>query len=300
MRNASAALIAYLNSLDPTIQPNIADLITIIQTDGTITRLTSAAVNVLSISQAIAQNDPTIYTFVSGGVTFSRGTAKLVVGLQVDDMPLALMTDPDTQLLGGIPWPAAARNGALDGARMVIERVFMPTWGDTSAGTIIMFAGTAGQIQANRNSIALSIQADINVLGRPMPRNLYQPGCLHNLYDGGCTLNQATFTDTGTVGSGSTTRSINTNLTEADFYYELGAIEFTSGPLNGVFRTVKTYLNSGGVVGVAPPLPSAPTNGITFEIYPGCDKMQATCSGKFANLAHFKGMPYVPVPESGA
>jgi hypothetical protein len=33
-------------------------------------------------------------------------------------------------------------------------------------------------------------------------------------------------------------------------------------------------------------------------VYPGCDKQQATCRGKFANLARFRGQPYVPAPET--
>ena len=53
------------------------------------------------------------------------------------------------------------------------------------------------------------------------------------------------------------------------------------------------YLHS--VVG---PLPAAVANGDTFQVWPGCDKVQATCSGKFANLARFRGQPYIPMAET--
>jgi hypothetical protein len=38
--------------------------------------------------------------------------------------------------------------------------------------------------------------------------------------------------------------------------------------------------------------------GADFLAYPGCDRLQATCSGKFANLPNFRGCPFIPVPET--
>jgi uncharacterized phage protein (TIGR02218 family) len=68
---------------------------------------------------------------------------------------------------------------------------------------------------------------------------------------------------------------------------------------------VKTYTNSAGVKTIVPAFAfsvgsstqTAPANGDTFNIYPGCDKKQATCSTKFANLTHFRGFPYIPRPR---
>lgn len=298
MRNASASLITFLNGLGPTQQPYIADLLTIIQANSTVTRLTSASVTLKSTSQAISPSDPTVYTFLSGGATFTRGVTKLLVGLQVDDLALSILTDPTRDTLGGVPWPAAARNGALDGARIVLERCFMATWGDTSKGTIILFSGTAGNVQASRSQIAITVKSNLNVLANQMPRNVYQPGCMHSVYDAGCTLLKATFTVAGAVTAGSTVSSINTNLTQADDYFDQGQITFTSGVNNGLSRTVKLFVHTGGVVQISPPLPAAPAAADTFTIYPGCDKQQSTCTTKFSNLAHFRGYPYIPVPET--
>jgi uncharacterized phage protein (TIGR02218 family) len=298
MRIARPTLIAYLNTLGPKDCPYIADLLTIVQVDGTITRVTSAPVDIISTSMYPTFFDGTLRTFAAGGITFSRGTAKLIIGLEVDDMQLGLMTDPTLHTLGGIPWPSAARQGALDGARIMLERAYMPTWGDTSYGTLILFSGTVGDIQASRNDVMIIVKSNINVLAAPLPRNSYQPGCLHRLFDTGCGLTQASFTTTGTVQAGSTTSLVNTNLGAATDYYNQGQITFTSGALNGMKRMVKSYTNAGGVVEVQPKLDSVPANGVTFSIIPGCDKTQATCSAKFANLTRFRGYPFVPVPEN--
>jgi uncharacterized phage protein (TIGR02218 family) len=45
------------------------------------------------------------------------------------------------------------------------------------------------------------------------------------------------------------------------------------------------------------PLPAAPATGDAFTVYAGCDHTPATCSARFANLANFRGFPYVPPPQ---
>ena len=80
-------------------------------------------------------------------------------------------------------------------------------------------------------------------------------------------------------------------------YFSQGVIRFTSGPNNGVGRSVQQYYSDGSVV-VVPPLPALPVAGNTFVILPGCDKAMSTCGGKFNNLVNFRGFPFVPRPET--
>jgi hypothetical protein len=88
-------------------------------------------------------------------------------------------------------------------------------------------------------------------------------------------------------------------------WFDLGTVTFTSGVNNGLIRTVKSYTRivprSGpmtGVLNFTLPLPNVPGIGDTFTAYAGCDKQQATCAGKFHNISHFSGEPYVPVAET--
>ena len=46
------------------------------------------------------------------------------------------------------------------------------------------------------------------------------------------------------------------------------------------------------------PLPAPCANGDTFDAYPGCDKLEATCISKFNNKPNFGGYPFVPTPET--
>lgn len=304
MRNASNALKTFLNTAT---EFYVADLLTIIPVSGATIYLTSASINVTAVSQV----DSASHVFLAGGgasglPTFTRDRVKLIVGLQVDSMGLSLASIAG-QTLGGLPWPQQAVNGYFDGARVVLERCYMPTFGDTSKGTLIEFWGIVGAVVPSRTAIKITVNSDLILLDLPLPKNLYGPGCLHNLYDAGCTLVRATFTVTGTASTGSTASAIKTSRTEADGYFELGAITFTSGANNGLTRTVKTFAHTNGLFSLAKAFPAAPANGDTFSAYPGCDKKGAdasgnvnngTCKVKFNNLAHFRGAPYIPAPEN--
>lgn len=290
MRNASGSLITLLNTQT---QFYVADLLTITQANGTITRLTSADVDITAVSQV----DNTSRVFSSSGPSFTRTRTRLIAGLEVDSLTILLMPDPLTHLLGGVPWPAAAAAGALDEARVVLERVFMATWGDTSPGTLIQFAGRVGQVTPSRSTLTIVVNSDLELLRAPMPRNTYQPGCVHTLFDSGCLLTRATYAVAGVATAGSTVSALNVTDARATGYFDLGTITFTSGANNGKTRTVKKW-TTGGVLVPARPFDAAPATGDTFTMYPGCDKLQSTCSGKFANLARFRGYPYVPGPEN--
>lgn len=288
MRNASAALIALLNG---STEFAVADCLTIIQADGTITRLTSNSQPVTVVSQY----DGLSHTF-NPTLPFSRGATKLVIGTEVDHLSVTLSPDPAANLLGGIPWPAAARAGALDNAEVLLEKCIMATFGVTTPGTLILFWGVVGTPTLSRSTVVLEVQSDLILLQSQMPRNLYQPGCLNSLFDGGCTLVRASFLQTGNAQTGSTASEVEIDVTEVDGFFDQGTITFTSGANDGESRFIRAHASD--VVTVAPPFPTAPVNGDDFEIVPGCDKKLETCDLKFSNLAHFRGFPVIPAAES--
>jgi len=275
-----------LKDLLATGQFVMADLFTFTLINATVVRLTSGDADIVSGGQ----------TFSAVGPRIERSRAHWKIGLDVD-MQEIKMYPQSTDLIGGLTWPAAVCQGLLDGAIVQVERAFMPTYGDTSNGTVIMFAGRMATVDFARNGIVLRVNSHLELLNVTMPRNLYQPGCVHTLYDAGCTLVKATFTFTGTVGAGATKTSVPIAGTgHGDGYYDLGTLLFTSGVNNGVSRAVKQWLSNAALL--QQPLYAVPGNGDVVQIAAGCDKLQATCTTKFNNLANFRGFPYVPVPET--
>lgn len=296
MKNVSPGLLAIL----ATGQFFQAYLYTFTLIDGTVLRYTSGDKDIVFDG----------HTYSSGGVSgygpgpwFNTKNNPVQIswklGIEVDTMTLDVL--PGTATFGGVPLLAAIRLGVFDGAVLNCDMAIMATYGDTSQGVIpSVFLGRVGPIDFGRTSATMTINSHLELLNQPFPRNLFQPGCVNTLFDSACTLVRASFAVTGTVDAFSTTTTINTSsLSQATDYFSLGSIAISSGEDSGFTRSVKTYTHgSPSIITLTSPLPSAPAAGDTFTIYPGCDKLQATCSGKFSNLANFRGMPYVPQPET--
>jgi uncharacterized phage protein (TIGR02218 family) len=216
------------------------------------------------------------------------------VGVEVDTLVFDVLPGSSTVL--GEAFLPAVRQGMFDGAELTLYRAFMPTYGNTAAGTVIMFVGRVAEIDAGRSLATFSVNSHLELLNLNMPRNLYQAGCVNTLFDASCSLNAASFAVNASVSAASSTNVIYaTTLTQATGYFDLGQVTFTSGANNGISRSVKSYVQgAGGSINMSMPFPVAPGMGDTFMIYPGCDKQQSTCALKFGNLLNFRGFPYVP------
>ena len=245
------------------------------------------------------------FLFSGTGLRIKGVKYKLVKGLSVDEQTITIYAG-DNDLIDGVPFIQAISNGLLDGARFKQERAFFDpdTWparpGDPckAVGSVILFSGAIAYVEdIGRTAAMLKVKSDLSLLDVDMPRNLYQPSCLHTLYDSGCALQKTLFQVNGVITSaGSTTRSLNwTNTRPAD-YFAQGVIKMTSGANIGQTRPVRGSTTSG--VTLLYPLQFAPANGDSFVIYPGCDHTQNTCKTKFLNERNFRGFPYVPPPET--
>jgi uncharacterized phage protein (TIGR02218 family) len=215
-------------------------------------------------------------------------------GLDVSTMTFDAL--PGQATVYGVPFMTALWLGLFDGATFAYERAFMPTYGDTSVGTVLMFLGRVGDIEATRASATFHINSHLELLTQPFPRNLFQPGCVNTLYDASCGLNAAAYVTSGVAADGSTTKTIATNGGPPAGYLDLGKVIFTSGANAGVGRTIKSW--DGSTISLIAPLPATPQPGDWFEIWPGCDKTRSRCQGVFNNIANFRGFPYVPAAET--
>lgn len=282
MKNASPALLSLLAGSSQFV---MADLFTITLASGVTVRYTSA------------DADLTVGAYQFTAQRIKRGRVRMVCGVEVDTLDINFFTTSG-ESPGGIPFIQSINAGVLDGAHVLLERVFMPTFGDTSAGTVVLFAGRVADVSFGRSETRLHVKSDLELLNINMPRNLYQPGCIHTLFDAGCALSKSAFVHADVVQSGATVTTLRGGVAQADHHFALGTITFDSGANAGASHTIKSYV--GGLYTLVRPLVHAPQAGDSFRAYPGCDKTQATCESRFANVIHFRGYPYVPVPETAA
>jgi hypothetical protein len=146
MKAASPALIALLNS---STQFVMADLYTFTLVGGNLLRCSAAPT-------AIVANG---FTFAVGP-KFERSKTSTVIGTQVDELDIKVYPEK-TDLIGGTPWLEAAWQGQLDGALLQIERAFMPSYGDTSPGTVVLFAGRISDIDCSRTGIDMKCRSHL-------------------------------------------------------------------------------------------------------------------------------------------
>jgi uncharacterized phage protein (TIGR02218 family) len=282
VKAASPALIALLSSASQFI---MADLYTITLVGGSILRY-SAAPTVLSANG---------YTFALGP-KFERSKTKVVIGTQVDELEVRIYTEP-TDLIGGVPFLQAAWQGQLDGALLQLERAFMPSYGDTSPGTVILFAGRISDIDCTRSGIDLKCRSHLELLNIQMPRRLWQSSCTHTFGDAMCQFDRSALELTFAAEPGSTQAQIVTSVSPAPAnLYIQGTIIGVTGANAGSSRTIA---NMGfGWVAVKLPFLSSIVAGDEFQLLPGCDRTLATCSNVFNNAIHFGGFPFIPTPET--
>ena len=221
-----------------------------------------------------------------------RTRTRTVVGMEVSELGVNLLCDANTTA-GNVPLTQFAAGGGFDGATIEVNRFFASDWQSAACGSLNMFSGDIAEVDVDATMVTLNCKSKLQRLNIKLPRNMFQAGCVHTLYDEGCTLNPASFTVTGSVSANSTTSVIYTDRTENSGHFDLGTIT-----ISGVTRSVRSYNNTGGAFEVVPPLPTAPAAATTFTAKPGCDKQKATCENKFSNVVNFRGFPFIPVPEA--
>jgi uncharacterized phage protein (TIGR02218 family) len=282
VKAASAALITLLESSDRFI---MADLYTITLVGGSVLRYSAAPT-------ALTANG---YTFALGP-KFERSKTKVVIGTQVDELEVMLYPEA-TDLIGGASFLEAAWQGQLDGALLQLERAFMPTYGDTSPGTVILFAGRISDIDCTRTGIDIRCRSHLELLNIQMPRRLWQSSCTHVFGDAMCQFDRSALQATFAAGPGSTQVQIATSVSPSPAnLYALGTITGVTGANAGSSRTIASM--EGGWAYVKLAFLSPVLIGDEFQLLPGCDRTLATCKNVFNNTTHFGGFPYIPTPET--
>jgi uncharacterized phage protein (TIGR02218 family) len=286
VKPASAALIALLNSGEQFI---MADLYTFTLIGGArILRYSAAPTPIVANGFLFAV-----------GPKFERSKTKVVIGTQVDELDIKIYPEP-TDLVGSTPFLEAAWQGQFDGALLQLERVFMGAagggYGDTSAGTVILFSGRISDIDCSRTGIEMKCRSHLELLNIQMPRRLWQSSCTHVFGDAMCLFNRSSLAATFSAANGSTTTVIQGAPTTTTPYAQ-GTIIAVTGGNAGYSRTISNFV-SGAAVTVKLAFLSPVAVGDQFQLLPGCDRTLATCTNVFNNAVHFGGFPYIPTPET--
>jgi uncharacterized phage protein (TIGR02218 family) len=280
---SAGALATFLNGAN---QCYMADLYTFTLSGGSVLRYTSSDVPV-----TVNGN-----TFGVGPI-MQRGKTRQTVGISVDTLSVSVNADASVTV-NGVPLLQFIAGGGFDAAGVTLQRAFSAAPGAAWVGTLGLFSGRVSEVSTSRYGADLTINSHSEVLNVMVPRNVYQPSCMNSLYDSACGVSKAS-SSVSVTAAGATDAAKTLFFSTVGFtnnLYTLGFIVGVSGANAGVQRTIKSQASN--YVQTIQPWPQPVSPGDTFTMYLGCDKQQATCSSKFANLVRFRGQPYVPAPES--
>jgi len=193
----------------------------------------------------------------------------------------------------------ATQLNLLDGAQIVIKRLVY-TDSYAAGKDITIFVGTV-DVEFNRQVLKMICTSFFDTLNILVPHRVYQEPCNNQFCDTQCTLSRNSY-KTSTTASGDaddlfTVKCVGLTVPSAG-YYDLGAIEITTGTNAGQKRMVRT-VDLSGVIYVVNPFPYKVLSGVGYDIFAGCDKKITTCKIRFGvdNTDNFTGFLYIPQPE---
>lgn len=289
MKTVSAA---FRNMLDTSQSLVRADLYTFTLASGDVLRWTDAQQNV------IYDGNTYIAAFRDPEPGLTRGTTKTSIGLNSDSLEIDIAFDDATLILGESP-AAFAQAGGFDNAQVRVDVALAPDWSSPVVnGVVNLFVGLVGSMQVQAAEIKLTVDSLLRILNTTFPVNYFLPqdnNALFSPSNGLSASNYAINCAVATTGGAPTATTFSSNATQADGWFSLGYIVWTSGANKGLTSWVKSYSATNGAFTLAYPI-TPPASGDTFTAYPGYDRTMATAQSKFNNLANFRGYPFVPNP----
>lgn len=219
---------------------------------------------------------------------FTQTEARASLGMAVDavDVEGALSSDVLTE--------ADIAAGLFDGA---LVETLLVNWLEPAQFAPIRKAAIGRILRADGRFVA-ELESVAASLDRPNGRYLRR-NCDARLGDARCgvDLSGSAFTGTGEVVALTAPATLLADGLSGfePGWFAFGEITFDSGALAGrVMAVVEHAELSGDVFLTLPADEPSPAPGDRFTVRAGCDKRFATCKGKFANPANFRGFPHLP------
>ena len=248
-----------------------------------------------------------LYTFTSGATKYyytshfyqffnsSDGQNYLPIPLQRSDFTLDSSLSDMTidiscaasDLLSWLPVAIKNQNVAIE-----IRRWFTA---DLSS-SLLVFRGTISEVDGENGILDINCASFTDLFTKNIPRVYFQSSCNNQLFDSVCGLVAASFAKTCTLSN-----IADAVLTSTGFATPTPPVgqptwwQYGKCLWNGQIRFItgqsgNTITLSYAFDGIALPA--------SVVVYPGCDKLPATCAGsKFNNFTKFVGAPYIPMKD---
>ncbi|MCI4589839.1 DUF2163 domain-containing protein [Sphingobium sp. BYY-5] len=176
--------------------------------------------------------------------------------------------------------------GRWDGAALELR---LTQWEAPGALWLLLARGEIGAVSRKGAGFSAELIGATAVLGEPVAPST-SPDCRARLGDKACRVDMAKrrriVAVTGVDGAEAMVSGL------AAGAYAFGTLRWLTGANAGLVQAVVD--NGAAGVALADPPAFAVTAGTLAQLTEGCDRQLATCSGRFGNVANFRGEPYLP------
>ena len=175
--------------------------------------------------------------------------------------------------------------GRWDGAGL---ELFAVNWAG-SGEPLALIEGELGSVSSRDGAFEAELKGAASRIERPVCP-LTSPSCRAQLGDRQCRVDMAG----RRVRAGVTDVAAHAITVDQPVHdrFRFGEVRFLNGPANGERRTIPDVAD-GQLALRSAPAGEVPV-GTAVELVEGCDKLLATCSGRFANAVNFRGEPHLP------
>ncbi|MCD2317650.1 DUF2163 domain-containing protein [Sphingomonas sp. IC-11] len=177
--------------------------------------------------------------------------------------------------------------GRWDGARVTVAVV---DW-DEGGTPIVLSGGTIGEIEIDERGFTAQLRGPAAMLDRAVTEET-SAECRAMLGDRRCRVPMAGRRRiVRVVEASGAALTVDAPEPAADAYGN-GRLRWLSGEGCGLASEIDR--SAGAVLTLRMPPPFTVAPGTLVELIEGCDKTVATCAARFANVANFRGEPYLP------
>ena len=178
--------------------------------------------------------------------------------------------------------------GRWDGASVT---VFMIDWEAPEAEIFAVARGELGEVSIKADAFEAELRGPAALLDAPVAGQT-SPECRARLGDERCRVDMAGRTRLTRIAAILADDIVEVVEAGAGSEFGFGRLRWLGGANSGLESPV--LRSEAAVLTLYEPPVFAPAAGDLVEITEGCDKMPATCAGRFANMLNFRGEPHLP------
>jgi uncharacterized phage protein (TIGR02218 family) len=190
------------------------------------------------------------------------------------------------------------RAGVYDFAEV---RIMIADWSSPATPPQTISRGRVGNISLKSLGFVAELQGLKGLFDKYQFIRFYDIPCDPDFADrhgeNRCTLDPASFTETGTVTATTDDQTFTATVTgtRPAGGFDNGMITWSTGANSGRKLEVKSFDNGAtGILVLWLPSADAIAVGDTFSILMGCDKSLPTCRDRYNNVLNHRGFPFVP------